>query len=140
MREAITLTFEVVWLVALVIAVAVGLLARRPAGRRRLRRWIKLPTIIYWETERAMAPGEDVARVLAELRSSVPGAGRSLLPPFIIVRLNEDDKGQASVTLRTGTLLQSKTPEEAARRVGKAIADEAGREEIDALSAASHVT
>jgi hypothetical protein len=126
MREAIALAFQVVWLAALLVGVAVALLARRPAGRRRLRRWVKLPTIVYWETERALGPGEDEAAVLAELRATVPGAGRSLLPPFYLVRLRQDGTGRAVVTLRAGTLMQAKTPEEAIRRLGEAITRSAG--------------
>ncbi len=75
MREAITLAFEVVWLAALAVAVGVGLMTRAAAGRRRLRRWIKPPTLIWWETERPMGPGADAGAVLSELRSAVPGIG-----------------------------------------------------------------
>ncbi|MFL5759162.1 MAG: hypothetical protein ACJ789_05450 [Thermomicrobiales bacterium] len=122
MGHTITLVFELLWLVMLSIACTVGLLARRPGGRRWLRRWFKLPTIIWWETERAIDPGGDVAGVIAELRSSVPGAGRALLPPWLLVRVTEDGAGATKVTLRAATLMQAKTATEAAARITDAVA------------------
>jgi hypothetical protein len=120
--EAIMFVFQLFWLVMVAGAVIVGLLARRPAGRRWLRRWIKLPTIIWWESERAVDPGGDVTGVLAELRSTVPGAGRTLLPPFYLVRVTEGVEATTKVTVRVATLMQSKTATEAASRVTDALA------------------
>jgi hypothetical protein len=119
---AITLVFQLFWLVTVAGAVIVGVLARRPAGRRWLRRWIKLPTIMWWESERAIDTDGDVSGVLAELRSTVPGAGQTLLPPFYLVRVSEDGEGTTKVTVRAATLMQSKTASEAASRIAAALA------------------
>jgi hypothetical protein len=119
--------FQLFWLVMVAGAVIVGLLARRPAGRRWLRRWIKLPTIMWWESERAVDSGGDVTGVLAELRSTVPGAGQALLPPFYLVRVAEDVEGTTKVTVRAATLMQSKTATEAASRITDALATSADR-------------
>jgi hypothetical protein len=122
MQNAITIAFQLFWIVTFGSAVIVGLLARRPAGRRRLRRWIKLPTIIWWEVEREVTEGDDVGATISELRESIPGANHSLLPPFCIVHISEPAGRSPTVVIRTATLMQSKTSAEAMERICNGLA------------------
>lgn len=129
MRDVVSMIFLGFWLIAVLVGISVGLLTRTDAGRRWLRRWIKLPTLIWWETERTVERSAEVAAAMADLRVSLPGAKTSLLPRFFVVRVVEDDAGQAIVRVRAATLLQAKTAAEAAARVTDGL-DEATSDEI----------
>jgi len=120
-QNGITIAFQLFWIITLVLAVIVGLLARRPAGRRRLRRWIKLPTFVWWDIERTIHEADDVTTAIAELRDSLPGARSSLLPPFCLVHISESANGEHIITIRAATLMQSKTSAEASTRIGNAL-------------------
>jgi hypothetical protein len=127
MRDVVTLAFELVWLIMLVVAVAVGVMSRRPGGRRLLRRWFRFPTFVWCEVEDRLDAPDDARRieeVMARLRQRLPRSERSLIPRLIVVRIVEGgnaNSGKRVVTIRAATLLQEKTPARAAERLADAL-------------------
>jgi hypothetical protein len=127
MRDVVVLTFEVVWLLALVLAVVIGLLTRHPGGRRLLRRWVRFPTFVWCEAERTVAwpvLATAIREEFARLHGVLPRWEWSFLPRFFVVRIvadARDDPTGTAVTVRAATLLQTKTIEEAADRLTAAF-------------------
>jgi hypothetical protein len=127
MRDVVTLAFELVWLITLLLAVAVGLLSRQAGGRRLLRRWVRFPTFVWCEAEGRLERPADRAAIeetLKRLHASLPKSERSLVPRFVVVRIAESEaaeSGNSVVTVRAATLLQAKTQEEAAERLAAAF-------------------
>jgi hypothetical protein len=127
MREVVTLAFELVWLITLVVAVAVGLMSRRPGGRKVLRRWFRFPTFVWCEAEGRLEKPADpdaIEETLNRLRALLPKSERTLVPRFVFVTIAEGGAGEAGqqmVTVRAATLLQAKTQEEAAERLAAAF-------------------
>jgi hypothetical protein len=127
MRDAITVAFEVFWLLTLVLAVAVGLMGRSTGGRRLLQRWIRFPTFVWCEAVGKLNPSADSAAIeetLDRLRASLPMSKRSLVPRFVTVQILESETGTSGervVTMRAATLLQTKTTGEASERLAAAL-------------------
>jgi hypothetical protein len=127
MRDVVTLAFEPVWLVTLVLAVAVGLLSRRAGGRRLLRRWFRFPTFVWCEAEGRLeepADGGSIEETLNRLQASLPRSERSLVPRFVVVRIAEGEGAETDrpvATARAATFLQVKTQEEAAGHLAEAL-------------------
>jgi hypothetical protein len=140
MRDVVTLAFELVWLITLVMAVAVGLLSRRASGRRLLRRWFRFPTFVWCEAEGRLEEPADAGSIdetLNRLHASLPRSERSLVPRFVFVRIAEGkaaETGHPVVTVRAATLLQAKTQEEAAGRLAEALGRRRPLKDGDAAS------
>jgi hypothetical protein len=129
MREAITLAVELSWLVVFLVLTVVWLAARRPAGRRWLRRFVRFPTVVWWEAEWALDGPADPAAVEAALEGlwrAVPREEASLAPPIYAVRVAAGVAGETLVTVRALGLVQAETCQEAAARVAAALAGRPG--------------
>jgi hypothetical protein len=127
MRGMVTLAFEIITLLTLLLPTVVAVIASRPRGRRLLRRLVRFPTFVWCEAEGAIArPGDPAAitDALAGLRAALPRPEGSLFPRVFVVRVVEPAPGEetgATVTVRAATLVQSKTAGEAACQLAAAL-------------------
>jgi hypothetical protein len=127
MRDTVTIAFELVTLLTLLLPTVFALMASRPRGRRLLRRWFRFPTYVWCEAEGTVSRPDDPAAIkdaLADLRAALPHPEQSLFPRVFVVRVVEPAGGEATgatVTVRAATLVQSKTAGEAACQLAAAL-------------------